>query len=754
MKAKNKGYTLIELLLAMAIMGIVMAQIGSIIYSTTNLYRRGTGEVTLQSDAQQVIKLFEELAVDCNGSVTAGPNFVKIENKAVNYGGSAPVDAVTYVFTLDPMTKKLTLTVSSPAGSVTPVPQLVAENVKTFSLTTDSTFSYSSKALLTVEMEKDIDNHGTVYEYTATKDIYFRNHLGADDKGDGGDFIDPALASAPDPSGGGVAVGGSGGGGGVPEGAGEPAISSDSKVLQQEILRYKEYSIADIVPADWATYGLNTYEFQLCDSMGNFITCSSISGEYSGYPFASQDRNGHLDYSKIMWRDPTDPHGTDEAPYYFKSRENGNLFIKVYANDLTLGMVVNGDSTGTLHLDQYQLDNVSFYSGTIPFETCVNARTPSYICASGISLADCREVTVTPYLKFSADKIDDVIDSKLKYYKIKTADGTIYPYTIDIAEKWPGETDYYFCDQEVVVPIGETKQMCGKNFDGSGTYTMTHISSGQLSSGEVRVYMGEGYDESSLTAGKEVKDVLEKGKFDKDNPYFQFQYTFSSHGTGSVNYDGIFIDEDRNGVAFMTGQMDFSQTNASKVHSNNSKVDKAAKFYECGGEIFFDVRVIYGTAGVDEKVYDIKVVPDCKCSETGHNSSCTVANPSQYVTDFKNALSSSMSTPNAYELKIVNGKKAYVFKDGSSSSGSGGSGSMSGGSGGTEIEVPVVDPENPENPENPDDDDDDDDDVDKPEDEGRHEGPVQDWVKPKEEKDDDDGDSSGDSAPIGGATTE
>lgn len=647
----NKGYTLVELLLAMAILAIVMAQVGNIIFSSTLLYRRGSGEVNLQADAQQVIKLFEELAVDCNKTITSDATSITISNQSVDYGSGA-IAATNYKFILEPTSKVLYLQLDGSSGSVT---QKVADNVKSIKLTKGDAYTKSSKAVFTVEMEKEVDQAGTKYTYTASKDIYFRNHIGSEDTGDGGSIVS---ASIPPSEGGGS------------EGPGTPPIDEDAIVIEAEILRNKVYNVADLIPAD---YNITATSFQMCDASGNFIL-PGVNGDYAGYNFSSKDADGKLNYTKIQATDNSIKTGTGATPYYFRSTDGSNVFLKVYQKDVALGLLVTNDS-GTLHLDKYELDNVSFYSGSVGFETCVDTRTPQYITASGISLANCKEYQVTMYLKFGGDSLKN-LDSKYKYFKITNGSSTLNPVSADIYDKWPNDEQYYFCDKEVVVPLVSTKVATGKGFKETGT--LEKVS--KYETGETRIYLAEGYDSAAYTDGKKITDLLDKNLFDKDNPFFKFNVSLNSKN----GFDGIFIDEERNAIGVMAGMLNFDQTDASKVGCANNRLPKTARFYELGGEIFYEVKVIYE----DGSVYDVKIVPEASCSEHP-NGGCALSSTlsDKYNKNFVDSLSSSMESPNEYEEITDNGKKVLVFKGSTptpakgSSSGSGG-GSASGGSSG------------------------------------------------------------------------
>ena len=60
----NKGYSLVELLISIAIFSLVMGGIISIMNTTSVFYRGGQQEVRLQEEAQIAINQIEELLID------------------------------------------------------------------------------------------------------------------------------------------------------------------------------------------------------------------------------------------------------------------------------------------------------------------------------------------------------------------------------------------------------------------------------------------------------------------------------------------------------------------------------------------------------------------------------------------------------------------------------------------------------------------------------------------------------------------
>ena len=60
----NKGYTLVELLVAMVIFVIMLMEVYSVMANSSTIYRKGGYEVQLQSESQQVIQQIEDIMVE------------------------------------------------------------------------------------------------------------------------------------------------------------------------------------------------------------------------------------------------------------------------------------------------------------------------------------------------------------------------------------------------------------------------------------------------------------------------------------------------------------------------------------------------------------------------------------------------------------------------------------------------------------------------------------------------------------------
>ena len=63
-KMENKGFTLVELIVCLAIMTIVAGSVGAFIVAGNNSYLRGNKELTLQEEAQLAANQMIDLIID------------------------------------------------------------------------------------------------------------------------------------------------------------------------------------------------------------------------------------------------------------------------------------------------------------------------------------------------------------------------------------------------------------------------------------------------------------------------------------------------------------------------------------------------------------------------------------------------------------------------------------------------------------------------------------------------------------------
>lgn len=161
MKAgNNKGYSLVELLLAIFILALVMAGVVSIMRATSVSYRNGNFEVNVQTEAQIVANQIEELLVDADTSVThdTSTGIYTIVNNGVSHQLKYDSSESTIQYK------------SGTSGW-----SLMAEYVDGFSI---DGISYSASDVTCdnkVTVNVTMNNQG--YKYTAVKDVYFRNAI-------------------------------------------------------------------------------------------------------------------------------------------------------------------------------------------------------------------------------------------------------------------------------------------------------------------------------------------------------------------------------------------------------------------------------------------------------------------------------------------------------------------------------------------------------------------------------------------------
>ncbi len=69
MTRKNSGFTIIELLISMAILSLIAVAVSTIMTSTTRTYAEVNEEVTMQYQAQILNAQLSEYVIDCNGGI-------------------------------------------------------------------------------------------------------------------------------------------------------------------------------------------------------------------------------------------------------------------------------------------------------------------------------------------------------------------------------------------------------------------------------------------------------------------------------------------------------------------------------------------------------------------------------------------------------------------------------------------------------------------------------------------------------------
>lgn len=66
MRHDNKGFSLIELIIAISISVIILGIIASLLWQSTNYYRRSNEDITLQMEAQTILNQLKDLIVEAD----------------------------------------------------------------------------------------------------------------------------------------------------------------------------------------------------------------------------------------------------------------------------------------------------------------------------------------------------------------------------------------------------------------------------------------------------------------------------------------------------------------------------------------------------------------------------------------------------------------------------------------------------------------------------------------------------------------
>lgn len=184
----NKGATLIELIVSMAVLAILLAELSQVIMTSSKLYLNGTYEVDLQAEAQNIILQMEDMIVDARIGVSSNYNSSLSSDDLIivstnDISSNVVGQEIKYEVILSPSENgkdygKLYLRISE--GGVTSDQILMSDYVKSVSLDF-ANFETDNMLTLNVSMKNDR------YSYTTSKDIFLRNMLGTGPKKRGKD---------------------------------------------------------------------------------------------------------------------------------------------------------------------------------------------------------------------------------------------------------------------------------------------------------------------------------------------------------------------------------------------------------------------------------------------------------------------------------------------------------------------------------------------------------------------------------------
>lgn len=155
---QNSGFTLVELLVTIAILGFVILAIGGALVSSAKSYRSGNVEVDLQQQSQITANLISSLVQDASDVSYVGG---KLEIKQLTSTGEI-------VYTIQQQGTNLVYSVTGTSIVDDNTEELLAEHLTTNGfIVDDSTFDTTKNVAITLEFEEDGKTFKTTYNMTA-----------------------------------------------------------------------------------------------------------------------------------------------------------------------------------------------------------------------------------------------------------------------------------------------------------------------------------------------------------------------------------------------------------------------------------------------------------------------------------------------------------------------------------------------------------------------------------------------------------
>ena len=182
----NKGYSLAELLISIAIFSIVMVGIVTIMKNVSISYRNENAEVQLQENSQILLSQMEELLIDCDkvegsGTDTSPYKITKYSGYDSNHN---PIVGSTQYLKAIPVLDSNGNPVTSGRKTIqykynTSGYEDLATDVTDFSITGIDSTNGDNSCLVKVTLINNLDgdDSGRKYEYEASKVVVFRNDV-------------------------------------------------------------------------------------------------------------------------------------------------------------------------------------------------------------------------------------------------------------------------------------------------------------------------------------------------------------------------------------------------------------------------------------------------------------------------------------------------------------------------------------------------------------------------------------------------
>ncbi len=133
MSGRNKGFTLVELMVSVAILGILIAAEVAFLSSGANVYRVVYNNVDLQVESQTILNQMEDAVINCSGGMSYQNNTLYVIDPGS--GGSDEYDEYEFSFASGALTythNTITVTNGTPAAPVLSESAPLSAHVKSF----------------------------------------------------------------------------------------------------------------------------------------------------------------------------------------------------------------------------------------------------------------------------------------------------------------------------------------------------------------------------------------------------------------------------------------------------------------------------------------------------------------------------------------------------------------------------------------------------------------------------------------------
>ncbi len=145
MAEKNRGFTLLELVIAIAISSLIVGSVAAFLCSSTSHYRRTKEEISLQMEAQLILNQLDNLMMEAeNVKFDAASKTLKVKH-----------GDVLYVITLDSSTHTLLFEKVPGGGSETGNSKLFGRYVEDLEVTDTGTGDNNNRIVISLQLKSD-----------------------------------------------------------------------------------------------------------------------------------------------------------------------------------------------------------------------------------------------------------------------------------------------------------------------------------------------------------------------------------------------------------------------------------------------------------------------------------------------------------------------------------------------------------------------------------------------------------------------